>query len=256
VPETISPGVYIWIRKTVDWQDEAAFLAQCPVDLRPKVELWNTTFNVPFHLFRHRLRQIADLNHSRVEGAFRAGWDEIPDGSLVMPVDDDDWFAPGAARTLESEVDPGAMGYYWTAARIEVVIELPHRLYYLRRRLLPSTPPKWTCATNNYAIVKRPQAKELGNHMRASRWFDEKLERGGGTIKKLDGLLSLTNRNLGSQMTLRPLKPSISRAELLRKFRRYRRLYERSIPRGLEWSRPYLEEMAELMGALEVKGRG
>ena len=72
---------------------------------------WNDTFNISYQRFRHRVEQIAQLNHSRVEGAVVSEWDEIPDGALVMPVDDDDWFVPGAAQALEAELDPEAIGY-------------------------------------------------------------------------------------------------------------------------------------------------
>ena len=100
-------------------------------------------------------------------------WDEIPEGALVMPVDDDDWFVPGAAQALEAERDPDAIGYLWPSRWIQVPINLGHRLYLLRRRLLPRTPPKWICSTNNYAMVKGPEVKEaLGNHIEASHWFE------------------------------------------------------------------------------------
>jgi len=92
--------IYIWIRKTLDWEDEAAFRAQLPPHLIEPVELWNDCFKLPFHLFRARLRQIASLNRSRVDGVACAPWDAIPDGALVVPVDDDDWFAPTLGTCL------------------------------------------------------------------------------------------------------------------------------------------------------------
>jgi hypothetical protein len=79
--------IYIWVRETTDWEDEQAFLAQLRPHLRQKVEAWNETFDMPFHTFRLRVREIARLNLSRVEGAERAEWDEIPQGGLVLPVE-------------------------------------------------------------------------------------------------------------------------------------------------------------------------
>jgi hypothetical protein len=90
--------IYIWVRETTDWQNERTFLAQVDPKFRPKVELWNDTFDMPFHVFRHKLRAIANL--------------------------------------------------------------------------LPFTPPKWICTTNNYAAIKGPENRDvLAKHTRASEWF-------------------------------------------------------------------------------------
>ena len=242
--------VYIWVRATVDWQDEQAFLAQIRPEFKPKVELWNETFTIPFHLFRHELRTIARLNLSRVEDSVCCSWDEIPDGGLVLPVDDDDWFAPDAAKALESSYDQGAGGYYWTSSFLEVPTNLRHELGTIRKRIFPETPGRWICTTNNYALVKGPGTEALSaSHVRASEWFESRAER----VRWIDRRLSLMNRTLASQTTLRPLKPSIRRSELLRKFRRYRKLYERPTPPDLAWCRPYVAMMSELMDTLEVR---
>ena len=72
------------MRATVDWEDERAFLAQASPDFRAKVEVWNDSFNIPFHVFRRRVREIGELSLGRVEGAVRARWGEIPDGGVVL----------------------------------------------------------------------------------------------------------------------------------------------------------------------------
>jgi hypothetical protein len=244
------PAICIWIRRTVDWADEQAFLAQAPADLRPKVELWNATFTLPFHRFRQRVREIAELNHSRVDGAVVAEWDAIPEGTLVLPVDDDDWFAPDAAAVLGRELGPGAEGCYWTSRWVEVPTRAGHRVYLLRRRLLPWTPPKWVLTTNNYALRRTESAHALlDSHVKASRW----LAAGGGPLPRIERSLSLANRTLASRTTLRYELPAISRRALLRKFHRYRTLYDRPPPPDLAWSRPYLSAMSELMRELELR---
>jgi hypothetical protein len=249
----VTRAVYIWVRATVDWASEELVRPK----FRPRVELWNDTFNLPFHVFRARVREIARLNHSRVEGAICAGWDEIPDGSLVLPVDDDDWFAPDIVRVLRAEFDPRAVGYYWISSWVEVPTTLGHRLYLIQRRLLPWTPPKWIFTTNNYAMVKAGDVRWLlERHTQASRWFEGKIEGPPrGTMKRIDRRLSVANRTLGSQTSLRFNHPSMSRSELIRKYRRYRRLYERRTPRELDWCRPYKRMMAALMAELEVRRR-
>jgi hypothetical protein len=241
--------VYIWVRTTLDWADEEAVLAGVRPGFRPRIDLWNRTFNLPFHVFRHRVREIARLNHARVEGAVCADWDEIPRGALVLPVDDDDWFSPDAARVLDRARDPDAAGYVWEGRWLEVPMSLGHRVYLLRRRLLPWSAPKWICSTNTYALPKEEWATPLlGNHVDASRYFEGR----AGSLKRLPGGLSVANRTLASQTALRRDLPTLSRGALIAKFRRYKQIYDRPTPAELAWCRPYKEAMAELMAALEL----
>jgi hypothetical protein len=247
--------IYIWVRKTLDWGDEDAALAQITGAFRPKVDLWNATFTMSYQRFRYHLTQIADLNHARVEGAVRARADEIPDGALVLPVDDDDWFAPSTARVLEQEIDPAVSGFVWPSRWVEVPIDLHRRLGLIRRRLIPSTPMMWTCTSNNYAARKTRETEPiLSHHIQASRWFEHELASKASRVTRLEATLSVTNRSLASQTALHQSKPTIARATLLRKYRRYRRLYRRPPPTGLDWCQPSLDLMAELMAQLDVKG--
>jgi hypothetical protein len=249
----MSEPVYIWVRATLDWEGEEAVRP----GFQPPIDLWNAIFNMPFHLFRHRISEIARLNHSRVEGAVRAPWDEIPDGALVLPVDDDDWFSPDVGRVLASEFDPGVAGYYWTSSWVEVPRNLGHRLYLIKRRLFPWTPPKWICPTNNFAMVKAEGTKALLTwHTKASRWFESSIEGlSDQTVKRIEQRLSIYNRTLASHTSLTFNDSSISRSKLLRKFHRYRRLYERPPPSELDWCQPYLEMMSALMGELKITDR-
>jgi hypothetical protein len=64
------------------------------------------------------------------------------------------------------------------------------------------------------------------------------------------------NRTLASQTSLGHKRPRISRAELLLKRLRYRRLYERSLPPDLAWAEPYRDAMAALMRELRLHGKG
>ena len=242
---------YIWVRTTVEWGDEQAALDQVHSWLMPKIQLWNATFNLSYQRFRHRLTEIADLNHAKVSGALRAGWEEIPDGALVLPVDDDDWVAPDAGKVLQRELDPSVIGYLWTSRWIEVPINLGHRLYLAKRRLLPASKPKWICAANNYAMTKSSETHPLlSSHVKASRWLEPRLKAGETPLKPLDDGLSVANRTLASISTMRGID---SRAQLLRKFRRYRSLYEAPPGTDLDWCRLHIQQMSDLMGELEVK---
>lgn len=243
--------IYLWVRRTVDWQDEEAFWAQVRDVDRPGVETWNATFNIPFHLFRRRVREIAAQNQARVRDVAHADWGEIPDGSLVLPVDDDDWFAPEIATVLAAHRDDGAIGFRWPSTWVEVPLDLGHRLHLLAHRLV-GRPLKFVCTTNNYALVKQPHNKELlSNHVEASRWFEPRLKEPDGALRRLDARLSVANRNLGSSTVLRRVERP---ADLLRRLGPYKRLYTRDLPPELAWARPYVAMMAELMDDLEPAG--
>jgi hypothetical protein len=243
--------VHIWVRRTVDWDDEAAFRAQMPPNLERKVELWDRTFTMPFHVFRGRVRRIAADNHARVQGADVSEWDQIPDGALVLPVDDDDWFRPDAATRVAARFPPGLDGVKWRTTNLQVAINRGHRTHMIRRALrLPFSPQKSVCATNAYAMRRTEEFRPLlANHERASGWFAGP---GAARVAHIPGQLNLVNRTLASQTQLRWERPDLESRELLRKYRAYRRLYRNPL-RRLGWARPHVEAMGRLMDDLELR---
>jgi hypothetical protein len=246
--------VYIWIRAPIPWEDRQAAMERVDPEFRPKIDVWNATFEMPYHVFRQRLCEIAELSRSRVEGAVVAEWDEIPDGALVLPVDDDDWFAPEVARVVESAYHPPFTGCYWISDFLERPIHFPHRLGLIRRRIFPRTRLPFVLTTNNYAMVKAAEnEKLLRGHATASAWLDGE---GAGRMHKLERHLSLHNRTIASQTTMKMDNPTVRRGLLLRKRRAYKRLYRRRPRPGLEWSRPYVAMMAELMEDLQLRDGG
>jgi hypothetical protein len=169
--------IYIVVRQTTDWDDEATFRAQIPADIQPAVELWNATFNMPYHLFRRELKRIAQLSLSRVQGAVCVRRDEVPKDAVVMCSD--------------------------TAALI-------------------------------------------ANHMHASHWFLAHPP----VVKRLGERLSVMNRTVASRTSLRS-QPS--RSALIRKFRRYEKVYRRALPPELAWCEPYVALMRDLMDQLRLR---
>lgn len=239
--------IYVVVRETTDWDNESVFRAQVPEAFRPSVALWDATFDMPYRVFRRELTRIARLNLSRVRGIACVGRDEAPPGALAVPTDDDDWFAPELADTLVASAEDDCLGYYWPSAFIEVPISLAHRLGLVRRALFPNTPPKWICTTNNYAVTVRPESGPLiRSHVAASRWFVAH----PSSVKRLDAHLSVMNRTLASQTSFRSVR---SRGALLRKYRRYLRVYRRPLPQELSWCAPYVALMRDLMGDLRVR---
>jgi hypothetical protein len=236
--------IYIVVRRTTEWGNEAVVRAQLPERIRHPVGLWNSTFAVPYHLFRQELTRIAQINRSRITGALCVARAEVPAGATVVPTDDDDWFVPQLATTLEAAVDGTHVGYYWPAEFIEVPISLGHQLGLIRRAIFPSTPPKWRCITNNYAVAMGHAAAPLiESHMTASHWFVAN----PGAVQWLEDHLSVMNRTLASQTSLAQVR---SQAELLRKFRRYQRVYRRPLRPQLTWCEPYVAMMRDLMDGL------
>ena len=248
--ETAAPSVFIWVRSAIDWADEAVFVSQVKPGFLPKLERWNETFTMPYHRFRHEVCEIARLSLARVARAAVRPWDEIPDGAIVLPSDDDDWFAPDIVALLEARRDEEATGYLWSPRYLEVPVGIRHRVDLTRQRLNPRTPPRYLCATNGYAFVKQPGTESIGrSHMHASVVFEQE----SGRVRRIDGRPSIVNRTLASQTTLFHLRPAISRRRLLAKYGAYRRLYRGSCLSGVDWAEEYVARMALLMDRLEVR---
>ena len=162
--------VRIWVRQTLDYDDARAFDAQLLPEFRAQVELWDALFEMPFRVFRSRVRAIARANLERVEGAEIADWDDIPDGALVLPCDDDDWFAPHAAAACGARGRRRRGRRALAASFLEIPMDWRHELGVWRAQVLGPR-PKFVCATNNYALRKSDDSREeLRSHMRAGRW--------------------------------------------------------------------------------------
>lgn len=268
--------IYIYIRRTIDWEDEQGFWAQIRPEVKSRVELWNRTFTVPYCQFRYHLKQIAQLSISKIQNSVCASWEDIPDGALVIPVDDDDWFSPELGTLLEQNLTPGVAGYYWPSDFIEIATSIGHKFWLIRCKLYAA--PIWICTTNNYAVIKTPEAKPLAdNHIRASEWFWEN----ESSIRKISDHLSIMNRTLASQTSLTFQRPSIrrlalvrklsnkktmtfkdlcnpweapaSRSKLVRKFWKYKKLYAKPLAPELNWAQPYVQMMVDIMDELELR---
>ncbi len=244
----MQPLLYIVVRRTTDWTCEAAVRAQLPDGFAPLVDLWNETFDMPYHHFRQRLKDIAAMNLAGVVGAVTADITEVPSGALIAPVDDDDWFAPEMATAVARHRHT-YRGYRWPSRFLEVPPDFGQWRGAWRRRLFPNAPLRFLCTTNNYVVENMPDVRSiLRSHMRASDWFEQH----SSSVKSLDTPLSIQNRNLASQTTLLFRTGVMTRARLVRRHRQYRALYARP-RRHPAWCRPSIARMAELMEAIHVR---
>jgi len=247
------PAVYVCVRRTIDWHAPAAVRLHLDASFLPKLSVWDATFNMPYCCFRQQVKHIAQLNLSRIKHVTITTLDEVPQGSLVVPVDDDDWFAPDLAAHLQRAYEPAKRGYYWSHYVLEArPADNPWR-WLLRRRFRGTRQKdhiRYTCGSNSYAVVNHGQWGELGRgHARASRHFDQCPD----DVKRLALTFSVQNRNLSSQTVLAHRKPTIGAAKLRRRFRRYRTLYARvTLTPTLAWAKPYVDLMAELMDQLRL----
>lgn len=245
-----SSQIHICLRQTVDWSYEAAFLTQLDPGFAPKVHIWNRTFSLPYHAFRLELRQLAQANIEAVAGAVRSPWDEVPEGGLVVPVDDDDWFSPQLVKIIQTAVTPDMVGLHWRQSALKVPINTGHRLRLLQRRLIPSMSPRWLCATNSY-LIRNGQVDPscFISHVAASRWFPQQSP---DRIRLLPKRLNLHHRSQASITSLNFGKPSISARQLRRRERSYSRLCRRSqaLPEELGWAIPSQQRMDALMDRL------
>jgi hypothetical protein len=169
---------------------------------------------------------------------------------LVLPVDDDDWFAEDIGVTLEKARDERRVGYRWESSFLEIPIDLGHRLHLWKRRVF-RTPPKWICTTNNYAIVKSAESEpRFRSHIRASEWFHRHTE----NIRTIGSGLSVMNRTLASRTSLGMMHPETCKVirprVLLEKYLKYRALYREPVAPELAWCTPYVRMMDDLMNEL------
>lgn len=253
--------LHICVRRTLPWHDEAAVAAALAPEMRSRYELWNATFNLGYAAFRLRLSRIARENWSRIENGKLTPLEEIPPGALVAPVDDDDWFSPEIGIRLLAEREPSLHGYHWNRYILEAPRN-PRRWPFSRRRRAADT-SRYTCGSNNYAILNLPElAAAIPSHVTASRIFDAD----PGRVKHVGASLSLQCRNLASRTALyggrRPVsyaaiaanQTPLSRDALIERFRVHRALYDRlRLPSEVAWAQPSVVAIAELMHELRLK---
>lgn len=247
-PDAAAP-IHICIRQTLDWHDEAVVEARLLTEFRAKFDAWNATFTIPYHVFRQRLLAIARQSLQAVDGVVCSPLDQVPAGHLIVPVDDDDWFAPDLGHALRRAYRADAVGYLWQRTALEYRSPLARAVQTMAR--IAGRRDKFICTTNNYAIrFDRSLTPVAVSHRCASEHF----VRQAAAIRRIPATFGIQNRTLASQTTLAYGRPTITHAELVALFQNHRRLYHRWRPTpDLQWAAPYVGMMADLMTELDVR---
>jgi hypothetical protein len=240
--------VHLCVRQTLAWEDEDLVRVGIIPSFRQKFEMWNATFTMPYHLFRVRLKHIAMDSFRRVEGAVVSEMSQVPEGDVIVPIDDDDWLAPDLATSIGPHLHAGTTLVVWKSHVLERrswIRRVRHWTGQALRR------PDRTCRTNNYAVRWRRDRTEIAlNHMRATDYADAH----PNDVARIDQTLAIQNRSLASQTALAFGRPAIRRDELIRELRAYRNRYADWIAAPpLAWAQPYVDRMNDLMAEVAVK---
>lgn len=271
--------VYICIRRTADWNDVDGYRARLIADFVPHINAWDATFRTSYREFRAAITDITMGSLRAVRGAVIAPYDDVPEGAIVMPCDDDDWTAPHAAEVL-AEFFAGAHDRaVWTQTVLQVPLDWMHAVKIRAGKVWPHlNPPRWFCSTNNYALRKRE-----GNYncFMSHSMASTELAADPGLLR-IRRRLTVQNRNLASKTSMvgvrYPIYAKVNGAirlahlndpskekspssemrpsrHLLRKLEQYRRLYDRYRPEDADdsWAAPYVGAMRELTLSLKVK---
>jgi len=271
--------VYISIRRTADWKNAANYRGRLIAQFVPHVDAWDATFRTTYREFRAAIAEITMASLQAVRGAVIAPYEEIPEGAIVMPCDDDDWTAPHAAEILAENFASHHDRAVWTQSVLQVPIDWMHALKIRAGKIWPPlNPQRWLCSTNNYALRKRSgNFNAFMSHMLASKEFVAT-----PNLLRLQRRISLQNRNPASKTSMVGVRysiydqvngqvrlanlnepsnekhePSCARPSrhLLRKLQKYRELYQSYKPENpdLEWATPYVHAMRDLTLSLKTK---
>jgi hypothetical protein len=267
-PTLESNAVYIpivlYVRTNVDWgsMTEENFLRQeqfsnsvrALSDAQKEgflqaIRLWNRTFGMSYFAYRQRLKEIAELNWTRVRNldlvVRRPDLITILDGLdryVVLPVDDDDWFHPDVANVLRRRWQPDIDAFHWPDGLYRSVpfqdrFDQPAN----QERLVVR---RWDSdfTTNGYATTRKGLSEIHGQmrhrvldfHWAAGKAF----HRDGAMRCFIDQALSASNKSLASATNLKAL---VDRSLITRNIPHLLR-QTTSIQPPLRWAADYITQ--------------
>ena len=222
------PDVCIFVRSNIDWLN---FDYKVKFGAERQVGFWNDVFKMPYHIFRHRLQQLAERNLNDLGLPVVKDIKQALTHTVVIPVDDDDWFSPDLNAVVRREFDLTMPVLTW-------------KCHFLTEDGA-SIDNRFLCCTNSYAVNTKAGTPEvipcIYDHTFADKTFRPK-------YKCVDWKLGATNRTLASAVILRDIK---SADELVQRLAKYRQ--NTQLPG--EWFDGYLQEVINLYNELAMPGQ-
>ena len=251
-------SLYIVLRQSPDWKSitRPDFQKQarefCRLIMRPVeqvnnyVDLWDTTFGIPYFAARQAMKELTLRNFQSVERASVVSLHQVVAGGtglgVYLFIDDDDWIRPDILAAVEASECAGAEAFVWGSVAFGRE-EGPALTF----RELDKT-----CYTNNYALDHRyferqpSQAQGLCQHWEAESNIPKE------RLCLIPDYLTVTNKNPTSTLYLeRELGETPTREALLKSVGRYNeRLNDWEDRKAVAWARPYMVEVRDFFASV------
>lgn len=261
--------VYIVLRQSPDWKSQTyADLEKtrefCLRIGRPetliidRVKLWDRTLAVSFFETRQAMKEISLENFRSVSGASLTGLSDA--GRLLRPdafylfTDDDDWYHPDIAQTLQQFNPRKRAAIQWNPAVISNGIE------YIDAGMF------WSnnyAVTGSYLLQRKENLDLVCQHYRADGAFRARLSAthrrmgypallhrlfhpGYRVWEHLDAYLSIENKHPASTVILENMGDSPSGDDLRSLIRAIKEANRSPLPEAFRWMQPYLDRVYDL----------
>lgn len=246
----------IFRRRTLPWDkltwkefEDITFLRPAEIDI---LKVWNKEFGVSYLEFRAELKRISLCSLRAVRHAICVGesrrrlFVNLPQTAIIVPVDDDDWLAPGLFRRLRRVHTPDTLLCAWNPGR------------WTWRARNPSIMQKDSLMTANYAccgLRGSPVAAEFRHYARTRprvynsvQPFELLQQQFPDRVVKAGDALSLVIKSPASTIELGMLPTDLKTLSYDNQDHRYQIFgrNNKACP-GLSWANEYIEMYRELM---------
>lgn len=216
------------------------------------LSMWNKCFSMSFLQYRKGLagiaRQTIDATGCevvRAEGEFTRWWPTLAEDVILVPVDDDDWFAPNL-NEIDAEFDGNTTLLTWN--------KTTYKNYNTAKVYVGK---QFRMASNNWAVRsswlkektdERATVFMLGSHAHSELYVRENMD--PSVIKTVDKCWSVYNRHCASLAFLRALCDDGTIDAKLREIAA-RQPSSLELPDNLKpWAEPYVKQIERLNSKL------
>lgn len=229
----------ILVRKTLPWhkiRDMDHFKSMCSFpQILPFVEEWNKVLNMPYWVFRSKVKEIANKSLRRTGIPVMTNLRRVGRkfNRIVIPIDDDDWLAPNIKDVLPNLFsDPKVRGVCWDNAVFRIIYKGVELGYY----------PVQSCTMSCCYAVRTSLPKR--RWVRDMQFISYKKSHPKSVLNYNEKFLSMYLRHIGA-------------VGGLKEFGRMKFPVKYKMPdvfdRRYAWSEPYVSEFVNLMNSLNLK---